>query len=42
MWIALSLLSVSGLVVVATSLVVHGHRKLDEALATFGCSFGHD
>ena len=42
MWIALSLLSAGGLVVVATSLVVVGHRKLDEVLATFGCSFAHD
>ena len=42
MLIALSLLSAGGLVVLATSLVVVGHRKLDEALATFGCSFAHD
>ena len=42
MWIALSLLSASGLTVVVTSLIVVGHRKLDETLATFGCSFGHE
>ena len=40
MWIALSLLSAGGLTVVATSLVVFGHRKLDETLATFGCCLG--
>lgn len=42
MWIALSLLSVGGLTVVATSLVVVGHRKLDDALATFGFAVAHD
>ncbi len=42
MWIALSLLSAGGLIVVATSLVVFGHRKLDKVLATFGCSFAHE
>lgn len=42
MWIALSLLSAGALVAVATRLVVVGHRKLDEVLATFGCSFAQD
>ncbi len=42
MLIALSLLTAGGLVVVAMSLVVLGHRKLDDVLATFGCSFAHD
>ncbi len=42
MLIALSLLTAGGVVVLATRLVVLGHRKLDEALATFGCSFAHD
>ena len=42
MWIALSLLSAGSLTVVATHLVVVGHRKLDETLATFGCGFGHE
>ena len=42
MWIALSILSAGGLTVVATSLVVVGHRKLDDALATLGFGFAHD
>ena len=42
MWIALSLLTAGGFTVIAAGLVVVGHRKLDETLATFGCSFAHD
>lgn len=42
MWIALSLLIAGALAVVVTHLVVVGHRKLDEVLATFGCSFAQD
>ena len=42
MLIALSLLTAGGLVVVAMSLVVLGHRELDDVLATFGCSLAHD
>jgi hypothetical protein len=42
MWIALSLFSVGGLVVAATSFIVIGHRKLDDVLASFGCGIAHD
>ena len=42
MWIALSLVSVGGVVVAAASFIVIGHRKLDGVLASFGCSIAHE